>query len=63
MNKIKALRMKCKMTQEELAVKSGVSRTTIWALESGKQEVTTTATLKKIATALNTSVSEIFFDD
>lgn len=63
MNKIKEMRTKKKMTQEELSTKSGVSRTIIWALESGKQEVTTTSTLKKIAAALNASVSEIFFDE
>ncbi|WP_421385377.1 helix-turn-helix transcriptional regulator [Bacillus salacetis] len=35
-NRIKALRKDSKMTQEELAIKVGVSRQSIIAIESGK---------------------------
>ena len=49
------------MTQETLAAKSGVSRGTIVALESGEAKTTTTKTLVKIANALGTTVEEIFF--
>ena len=45
-----------KMSQEELAEKSGVSRTIIVALESGNEVTTTTTTLLKIANALDTTV-------
>lgn len=62
-NMIKEIRKRKKISQEELAEKSGVSRTIISGLESGRQEVTTTATLKKIADALEYSVKEIFFID
>lgn len=51
------------MTQEELAERSGVSRTTIWAIESGRANNTTTKTLLKIALALNTTVDEIFLEE
>ena len=51
------------MTQDELAEKSGVSRTIIAGLESGAIEVTTTRTLEKIALALNSKVEDIFFSD
>lgn len=59
--KIAEKRKEIGMTQIDLAEKSGVSRAIISGLESGKIQVTTTATLLKIATALGCSVSEIFF--
>lgn len=60
-NKVKYYREKAKLTQEELAVKSGVSRTTISALENESLEVTTNATMSKIAKILNVKVSKLFF--
>ena len=60
-NKLKDYRLKRKMTQAELAEKSGVSRTTIVYLERGSARVTKTDTLMKLATALNAGVKEIFF--
>ena len=50
------------MTQAELAEKSGVARSIINGLETGRTTTTTTDTLKKIALALNRKVSEIFLD-
>lgn len=61
--KIKEVREQMGMTQEELASKSGVSRTTIWALENGIQKNTSTKTLTRIAEAMKTSVDAIFFSD
>lgn len=60
-NKIKICRKELKMSQEELAEKSTVSRATISGLESGRVTITTTGTLQKIAEALGKPVSEIFF--
>ena len=59
--KIKELRDAMKMTQEELAEKSGVSRGTISALENGIDRTTTSKTLVKLAQALDTTVDRIFF--
>lgn len=59
--KVKEFREKKKLTQEELSEKSGVSRTIISAMESGKDVTTTTKTLLKIAKALDTTVDAIFF--
>lgn len=59
--KIKEIRAKLKMTQEDLATKSGVSRATISGLESGSITVTTTETLRKIASALEVKVSDLIF--
>ena len=59
--KIKELREAMKMTQEELAEKSGVSRGTISALENGIDRTTTSMTLVKLAQALDTTVDRIFF--
>ena len=62
-NRIKEFRQQKRMTQEELAKKSKVSRAIISGLESGRTKVTTTGTLSKIAEALEKTVSEIFFTD
>lgn len=62
-HRIRELREAMKMTQEELADKSGVSRGTISALENGSMRNTTSKTLLKLAQALNTSVDRIFFTE
>lgn len=58
--KIKQLRKERRMSQEELAEKSGVSRATISGLETKGNPITTTETLQKLASALNVEVSEFF---
>ena len=60
--KIQEIREEAGMTQAELSEKSGVTRSIINGLETGRTTTTTTDTLKKIASALNRKVSEIFFD-
>ena len=60
---IKARRKELKMSQEELATKSKVSRTIISGLESGRVKETTIGTLKRIAEALDTDVSYFFEND
>ena len=60
--KIKEKRKERNMTQDQLSKKSAISRSTIASLESGKATVTSTATIKKIASALGCSVSDIFCD-
>ncbi len=61
--KIREFRNEIKMSQDELAKKSGVSRTIISGLESGTLTTTTTDTLLKIAKALNRKVADIFFEE
>ena len=61
--KIKTIRERNKMSQLELARKSGVSRTTIWGLENGGKNVTTTKTLEKIACALGVTIDDILAAD
>ena len=58
--RIKERREALGMTQEQLAEKSGVSRQTISALESGKSENVLVGTLAAIATALDTTVDKFF---
>ena len=60
--RIREVREAKRMSQSELAKKSGVSRGIIWALETDPNAETTTKTLKKIAEALGTTVSDIFFE-
>lgn len=59
--KVKHWREKRGLTQEELAVKSGVSRGTIHALETDDAKCTTTTTLKKLAAALEIGIDDLFF--
>ena len=59
--KIKEFRDKKHMTQEELAQKSGVSRTIISMLENNSLKSTSTKTLIKLADALDATVEQIFF--
>ena len=59
--KIKEAREEKRLTQEELAEKSGVSRPTIVALESGKAEDVKISTLQKLAAAMDMTVQELFF--
>ena len=59
--KIRECREKIGLSQEELAKKAKISRTTLSGLESGTLKTTTTDTLLKIAEALNKKVSDIFF--
>lgn len=61
--KVREAREAANMTQEELAQKSGISRGTICAIENGVDRGTTTKTLVKLATALGTTVDQIFFAD
>lgn len=58
--RIKEFREQKKMSQEELSKKSGVSRSIISELETGKRIITTTDTLIKISEALEKSVKDIF---
>ena len=60
--KIREKRESMKMTQEELAEKSGVGRVTISLLESGATKNASSKTLLKIARALNTTVDALFFE-
>ena len=59
--RVKEIRETAGITQEDLAIKSGVSRTIISGRESGTIKETSTRTLRRIADALGKSVSELFF--
>lgn len=62
-NILKEVREEENMSQEELSFKSGVSRTIISGLETGKIDVITNVTLEKLARALNRKVTDIFFKE
>ena len=59
--RLKEAREEARMTQEELAAKSGVSRPTIIAIENDPDYNTTTGTLLKLANALGIPIEQIFF--
>lgn len=58
--KVKAIRKKKKLTQEQLAKMAGISRVTLSWIESGKVGIASTKTLSKLAEALNVSVRDLF---
>ena len=60
---IKNRREELRMTQDELAKKSGVSRQTISSIEKNAGRNTSTKTLQRIANALGLTVSELFFNE
>ncbi len=59
-NTIRRLRFERNMTQEELALRTGVSRQTIMSIERGRTNPSILLAYK-IATALNVDVNEVFF--
>jgi putative transcriptional regulator len=58
-NKVKEVRIAKEMTQQELADLLGVSRQTIFSIETGKYVPSTILALK-IAKAFNKSVEKLF---
>lgn len=61
MNKIRELREKQNMTQQELSNKSGISRSYISQLENNSHLIVKSSTMVAIAKALKKPVSAIFF--
>ena len=59
-NKLKEIREELRMTQEELAEKSGITRQTISSIETDESYNPTFGTLKKLSDALGHSISDIF---
>lgn len=60
-NKVKYYREMKGISQEELAEKSGISRTTISGFENETIKVTTNSTMDKVAKALGVSTVELFY--
>ena len=58
---IKSLREAAGLTQEQLAVKAGVTHATIWRIEH--DHYTTLKTAAKVAKALGVPLSEILADE
>ena len=60
-NRVKEVREKLGLTQEELAERSGISRVTIVKVESGEKFDLKVSTLLAISKALGKSVKYLFF--
>lgn len=58
--KIKELRLKKLMSQDDLAKAAGVSRVTISSIERGRRNSFSTSTLNKIGKALGVTVDYFF---
>lgn len=61
--RIREIRESKGISQTELSERSGISRATIWKLETDDKAVAMTSTLLKIASALSVSLDEIFLAD
>ena len=53
------LRKRAKLTQQELATKSGLSRSYIAALESGHRKAASVDALKRLSKALRCEITEL----
>lgn len=62
-NKVKYYREKLGLTQQELSIKSDVSRNTISTLETQSNVNVTYEIMNKLAKALGHKVSTIFFEE
>lgn len=62
-NLVRKKREEMNMTQEELANKSNVSRTTISQIENNLLNNIESKTMFKLATALNCDIGDIFFKE
>jgi putative transcriptional regulator len=62
-NKLKELRQRAGIPMSVLARRSGVSRCTIYLIETGKQQNPQAGTMSRIAKALGLPVEVIFFDN
>ena len=60
--RVKERREELRLSQEELAAKSGVSRQTISMIETDAGKNVSSRTLMKLAAALDTTVSALFFE-
>ena len=58
--KLKEIREQKKMSQDKLAEKANVSRTTISLIENGRETTVKLRTLQQLADALNVKVSDFF---
>lgn len=62
-NKVRELREKFNMSQEELAQRSGLSRQTISAIENNQLKEISSTTMFKLAHVLNEDIGNIFFTE
>lgn len=62
-NKLKEIRQQQNMSQEELSIKSGVSRPTISMIETNSLDNIESKTMLKLAIALNCDIGDIFFKE
>ena len=62
-NALKQKREELKLTQEELAKKSNVSRQTISQIENNSLDNIESKTMFKLANALNCDIGDIFFKE
>ena len=62
-NKIKEFRQAQGLIQEELSIKSGVSRPTISMIETNTLDNIESKTMLKLAKALNCDIGDIFFKE
>ena len=61
--RLKVRRAELNITQDELAEKSGVARSIISQIESGRRDNITFDTMKRLTNALECKISDIFLEE
>lgn len=59
-NKVKSYRFVNNWSQEELAEKAGISKSTVYFIETGRNPSPGVGTMRKIAKAFHKKVEEVF---
>lgn len=62
-NRIREIRISRGMSQTELATKSGISRVALSLIETGRTRYASSKTLLMIASALGTTMDDLFFEE
>lgn len=62
-NRVAEYRRKAGLSQKDLAKIAGVSRTTVWQMETDQPVSFTARTLVEVAHALGASTAQVFFEE
>ena len=62
-NRIEELRREEGLNQKEFAKLAGISRATLWAIETGRNKTMLASTMMSIAAALHRPVNEVFYTE
>ena len=62
-DKIRSARQRAGMSQQRLAILAGLGYSTIWALETGRQQAARPSTVAKVSAALGLAPHDLMHDE